>query len=310
MDIRREYSALLSIGKSNEVAEAALIAYYSSILNRNDPDEEVFWFTLSFCEWKKGRLSPFVKEKALLALQSGLDLERWRSAGNEKEYKRRIKVLDNLKETILSPMPPAKKIKKPTVHHCPWKVGSLLAYRIVSAERMNDHPLFMKYVLLRVVKIKKHPVSKLFKAEYYDESMMVALYNWIGSKIPDPEIVNQLEYTFISENSLVPPKNPIDYSSLDQLPEESRETLKKGILTMFEKQITKCVWFDWLPYGNVHGDITFLNCDENFENSIPDFFKPNFSSSTYTHFIPFDYSLRNRFEPYLNGKSDFDYLII
>ena len=111
MDIRREYSALLSIGKSNEVAEAALIAYYSSILNRNDPDEEVFWFTLSFCEWKKGRLSPFVKEKALLALQSGLDLERWRSAGNEKEYKRRIKVLDNLKETILSPMPPAKKIK-------------------------------------------------------------------------------------------------------------------------------------------------------------------------------------------------------
>ena len=69
MDIRREYSVLLSVGKSSEEAEKMLIKYYSSIMNCNDPDEDVFWFVLALCEWKKGRLSQFVKKKALDALE-------------------------------------------------------------------------------------------------------------------------------------------------------------------------------------------------------------------------------------------------
>ena len=48
-DVRHEYSVLLSIGKSNEEAEQLLISYYSDVLDCNDEDEPVFWFSLSRC---------------------------------------------------------------------------------------------------------------------------------------------------------------------------------------------------------------------------------------------------------------------
>jgi len=298
LDIRREYSILLSVGKSNEDAEKMLINYYSSILNRSDPDEDVFWFALALCEWKKGRLSLTVKEKALNALENGHDLYRWRIAGNEKNYKKRKKVLKELKDIILSPMPPLKKIKKPIVHHCPWKVGSLLAYRIVShKDYLRGHPCNMKYVLLRVVRIDKHPISKLFDTGYYNETMMVGLYNWIGSEIPDPEIVLDLEYIPVEENTPSKSENPVDYSMLNSLPEHSQKVVKTAIRSHFEKKTEKCVWLDWHSTKNEQGDITFLNCDDNFPNDIPDFFKPIPTSNTYTHFRPFDISLSTRFEP-------------
>ncbi|UKI12667.1 MAG: hypothetical protein L6V84_08405 [Oscillospiraceae bacterium] len=85
MDIRRDYGILLATGKENSEAEDMLIKYYSSILNSHGPDEEVFWYALALSEWKKGRLSDFVKAKALRALDAGKDLERWNVAGNEKE---------------------------------------------------------------------------------------------------------------------------------------------------------------------------------------------------------------------------------
>ena len=83
-DIRREYNILLSVGKTSEEAEKMLIDYYSSLLNCNDPDEDVFWFALALCEWKKGRLSITVREKALNALDSGRDLERRNNPEKEK----------------------------------------------------------------------------------------------------------------------------------------------------------------------------------------------------------------------------------
>lgn len=68
-DIRGEYNVLLSVGKSDSDAEKMLINYYSNILNCSNPDEDVFWFALALSEWKKGRLSETVKEKALSALK-------------------------------------------------------------------------------------------------------------------------------------------------------------------------------------------------------------------------------------------------
>ncbi len=295
LDIRREYGVLLSVGKSSEEAEKMLINYYSSILNCNNPDEDVFWFALAYCEWKKGRLSTYVKGKAFNAFENGCDLERWNSKGNEKNYLKRKKVLDELRNVILSPMPPAKKIKKPTVHHCPWRVGSLLAYRIVSNKNyLSGHPCNNKYVLLRVVRIDKNPVSKLFDTGYYDESMMVGLYNWIGSEIPDPSIVQNLEYTPVEECTQIEVPS-IDEFFFESLPEESRKMIKEKISTFFNTKTEKCVWLDWRSSKDEQGDITFLDCDDNFSNDLPEFFKPFPSARVFTHFWPFDISLSKKF---------------
>ena len=310
LDIRREYSILLSVGKSSEEAEKMLINYFSSILNCNDPDEDVFWFALALCEWKKGRLSQAVKEKAVNALENGRDLNRWNTVGNEKNYEKRKKVLKELKRIILSPMPPEKKIHKPTVHHCPWKVGSLLAYRIVSnKDYLCGHPCNMKYVLLRVVRIDKNPISKLFDTGWYNETMMVGLYNWIGSEIPDPGIVQNLEYIPVEEYK--PTKVPsIDESLFDSLPEEFGKQIKDSIQTHFKRTVEKCVWLDWRSTKNEVGDITFLDCDDNFSNDIPEFFKPIPNAHVFTHFRPFDISLSKKFGPYLANQPNSDSILI
>ena len=296
LDVRSEYSVLLSIGKTNEESERMLIDYYSDILDCGNPDEDVFWFALAISEWKKGRLSRFVQEKALYFLENGKDLERWNSKGNEKNYKKRKKVLDELKRTILSPMPPAKKIKKPTVHHCPWKVGSLLAYKIVSnKEYLHDYSCHMKYVLLRVVRVDKHPVSNLFDTEFYDENMMVGLYNWIGDEIPSPEIVNELEYISIEEPTSAPPVGNVDLSLLENLSMEGKEKIKEGLFSLFAGSEEKCVWLDWLPSKNDPGEITLIDCDNDFQNNIPEFFAPTPKSKTYVHFLTFNILLSKRF---------------
>ena len=172
--------------------------------SNTDPEEDKFWFVLAYCEWKKGRLSDFVKEKAITAIDSGRDLEHWNTP--KLKYERK-KVLSDLREMLLSPMPPAKKAKKPTVRHCPWPVGSLLAYRIVSCKKLANHPCFKKYVLLRIIQINRSPITKIFPTEYYNESMIVGLYNWIGSEIPDPSIVEQLKFIPIQEWN---PENPVN----------------------------------------------------------------------------------------------------
>lgn len=294
-DIRREYNILLSVGKSNCEIEKMLTDYYDSVLNCDNPDEEVFWFALALSEWKKGRLSPNVKEKALLALESGRDLKRWNTEENKKNYEKRRKVLEDFKNTINLPMPPEKKLRKPTVHHCPWKEGSLLAYRIVSNKNfLSNHPCYMKYVLLRIIKIAKYPISQLFTTEYYDESMIVGLYDWIGDEIPNPEIVNKIEYTPIRDYSPQKPVNPVDLSLLHSIPEESRQAISLA----FNSRVEMCVDLDWVPTKDAVGDITYLGCDESYKQVVPDFFDVSICSYAMSNFLSFDITLAKKFGSY------------
>ena len=286
MDIRRDYGILLATGKENSEAEDMLIKYYSSILNSHGPDEEVFWYALALSEWKKGRLSDFVKEKALRALDAGKDLERWNVAGNEKNYEKRKQVLKEFRNVILQPMPALKKIKKPTVHHCPWKEGDLLAYRIVSNKRnLENHPCFMKYVLLRVVRVEKHPVTKIYDSGYYDETMLVALYNWMGSAMPSSEIVNELNYTPVMD-------------------------IPKDLKPLLGGKAEKFAWLDWLPTKDAPGDITTLGHDENYRNAYPDYFKNPLCSRVLTHLLSFDLILSDKFEPYWGNDFSSEYVFI
>ena len=310
MDIRGEYNVLLSVGKTNEEAERLLMKAFSEILNCDDPDEDVFWFALALCEWKKGRLSEAVKKKALDALESGRDAERWNTVGNEKNYEKRKKVLKEFKELILSPMPPLKKIKKPTVHHCPYREGSLLAYRIVSnKDYLQSRACNMKYVLLRVLRIEKHPISRLFDIGYYNENMLVGLYNWIGSEIPDPAIVNSLKYIPIEEKNIAPPPH-INESLLKAFPEERQKAIISAITSHFNSGEEKSVWLDWRSSKTAKGEIVFLDLDENFCNNMPEYFKPFPDSRTYTHFLPFDVSLSKKFDAHLKGLCNTDSVII
>ena len=142
------------------------------------------------------------------------------------------------------------------------------------------------------------------------QKYLLGLYNWIGSKIPDSKIVNSLEYIPVQECALEKPINNFDESLLDCLPEESRKVVNTAIGSLFKRTSEKCVWLDWRSSKNEHGDITFLDCDDNFSNNIPEFFKPVPNSRTFTHLWPLDISLSKIFGPYLANQPNSDSILI
>lgn len=274
-DVRREYNALLSIGKSDEEAERLLIERYDGVFDKGDPDEAVFWFALALSEWKKGRLSFLAKTKALYYIEDGNDLKRWDIPNEQKNYQKRAAVMDDLKKKLLSEQPARKKVKKATVHRCPWREGYLLAYRAVSCPPENY--LYNKYLLLRVVEIQRSPVSKIEPDACYDERMIVAVYGWVGDSIPDADIVKDLEFMPTSMNV---PLKTIDIkaaSLIEQLPENLRSGFKN---LLFDRGARYC---SDLPYKSDSidtVDISLLAEDDGFDRRDYEFLKTDLCSIT------------------------------
>ena len=183
----REYRMLLSAKKEDEEAERLLVEY---ILDKLPDELSVgrFWMMLGLCEWEFGRLTENAQNHA-----RQWAMYPWDSISKE--------ALQALLNTLETPMPPRKKVRLPSyISHCPWSVGSLLAYRIVSSEHphVTQSPFYRKYVLLRIIQIKKIPITYLDPDAAWDECMLVGLYNWIGDSVPDPQIVNDLQFTAVS----------------------------------------------------------------------------------------------------------------
>jgi hypothetical protein len=194
-DIRDDYNTLLIVGKSAEEAEEIIFQEHYDEFKGSDI-EPVFWFALALSEWKKGRLSEKVKEKAMAFIDSGEDLARWEEA-SKADYAKRVKALDDLKEKLLSPMPPAKKVSKPSLLYSPWECGDLLAYRI-DKEHVQEFKDWGDrthiYALLRVVGVEREPFTRLAESEYFYEIPYVVLYEWVGESIPRWEQVKDIPY--------------------------------------------------------------------------------------------------------------------
>ena len=124
-DLKSEFRDKIAFGKEPEEATQELINEYKDVLD--DPEEaSVFWIALAATQWNLGRLQEDVKQKALQILDSGTDLNRWKD--NPKEYKKRIEVLNKLKEQLLSKQPLAKKLPIPFIRETKLIEGNLISY--------------------------------------------------------------------------------------------------------------------------------------------------------------------------------------
>ena len=193
-DIRYEYKLLIAYDYSDKDATKIVKdLFYKEYDPKTDEDEEqVFWMALALTKWNCGRLDEETKSKALEILNNGGDLSRWKCEGKSL-YNKRKKVLEELKVKLLSPQPSLKKVAKPLDRRSPWKLGDLLAFKILH-EELIDSPLYGKYVLLRVSKIIKTPVCDFINDLDYYEDCYISLYNWIGDEIPDKNIISDLEF--------------------------------------------------------------------------------------------------------------------
>ena len=285
--VKSEYKKLLSVNFNAEEAEHILVKHFEQHFGEDVFTEGYFWIALSLSEWHWGRLTRRAKENA----------HKWiEILENDISSSARQSLLD----TLNTPMPHAKKVRPPAyVSHCPWPVGSLLAYRISCSDHphVTKSPFFGKYVLLRIVKINKNPITKLAPSAGWDERMLVGLYNWIGDAIPHPDIAKNLEFTAISVEA--PVITPSFFQAF-QIPDRSLELsdqVQQIITKTTTQRIETCCDLDWKCPRYVHRNdvFTYLTCDPSYETEIPSFFKTDLTDYSKCHCVPFDAVLVNRF---------------
>src|SRR3989344_1312494 len=136
-DLRNEFKDLIGDGKSPQEATKEIIGNHHDSINDYD-EGPVFWIALAATQWRLGVLQEEVKTKALDVIDSGAGLVMWT---DPKDKAKRAAVLQKLKEQLLSPQPPVKKVPKTFRENTPYEVGDVLRYRTT-----ND-----KYVLFRVI---------------------------------------------------------------------------------------------------------------------------------------------------------------
>ncbi|MDL2327642.1 hypothetical protein LJC64_03170 [Ruminococcaceae bacterium OttesenSCG-928-A11] len=143
-DIRDTYKDQLHRGKTTEEITQDFISTYGSQLEDQD-DGPIFWFALADTQWSLGRLLPFVKEKAIEWIDSGVNQRRWEQEAPAAHARKRAQVLAVLREKLLSPMPPEKKISQYKLYRCKWKTGDVFAYQFQS-DYAKEKGVWGKYI--------------------------------------------------------------------------------------------------------------------------------------------------------------------
>lgn len=286
--IRTEYRNLLSAQLSDEEAERIILSAYLKDGLSNSIQESQVWIALAMRQWELGRLSDRVKERAVY----------W---ANQPSIGFSTETMTAFKETINLAMPKKKHIPLPAwVKKCPWPVGSLLAYRIISDNqgKVRSSPYWGKYVLLRIVKIVRHPITWLAPEAVCSESMLVGLYDWLGEEIPDPSIVDTLDFTpvVVTNPSLslgsIPRVNPDVVQSL------GAEKMTQLVDSIAMPRVETCCSLDWTCTNGIKQKevFTYLGCDPQYQYIIPDYFKTEITDYSFCHSIPFDAMLYNRLQ--------------
>lgn len=228
-DVRDDYIDKLRRGKSTEEIMKEMMAGNLEIIGDTE-EEPIFWFALADTQWNYGRLLPEVKEKALDFLERDEELGRWEGS-EEKQLQKWLNVRKELKEKLLSPLPPQKKVSIYRLYKCKWQLGDVFAYQF-HEEYSKEKGVYGKYILFRKVE------EDVWWPGHVVPS--VSVYWWIGNEIPTLEVIKTMP--------LLPQKFwPSAY--IDN-PQKEKEYLL-DLLVSKEKQIPK----EYLTYlGNISGD--------------------------------------------------------
>lgn len=124
-----------------EEGNCILFQHFKEILNQGYVDNEYasFWYALADWQWKHGMLNEFVKEKTLSLLETYAGIDEWNNNGNKNDVVKRGKVLDSLKNRLLSQQP---ELKRPKLSLSKPKhiVGEIVVFRAAT----SDEPIWKK----------------------------------------------------------------------------------------------------------------------------------------------------------------------
>jgi len=161
---------LLQDGLSNEETYKKILEKFHEVIGSDE--EPLLWFALAETQWKVGRLTPDVKEKALYWIEQKGGLELWQEDGGTGVGW--LRTLDKLKQKLESPMSCEKKIKPPEiVDNNPWALNDIYAYQFNKKVSEKDGT-FGKYMILQKIGEGKSTFcrpseSLLMRIQIYDK---------------------------------------------------------------------------------------------------------------------------------------------
>lgn len=123
-DVRDEYRELLSGKVSDEEAETRIIAEYAEIEEDDVPE---FWIAFAMTQFKVGRLSSEVRERAARFMANGSDLVRWEDFGPRTVDRRRA-VLKRVAEQIAGEQSARRTIRREWRYETDLEAGDVLEY--------------------------------------------------------------------------------------------------------------------------------------------------------------------------------------
>ncbi|MCL2461916.1 MAG: DUF4259 domain-containing protein [Defluviitaleaceae bacterium] len=176
LDVKGDYLDALKAGRTDQEAED-YVAHLGADIPPCDEEYCAFWTALAMIQWKYGRLSDKVSEKAVQIIDNGGDCELFEKNDKIKREKELLKC----KETILSPMPVRKTVK--TEKPCrisPWAKGDVFGYRI-STKNIQNEAFFNKYFVFIITDVKHD--HRDFQELEFDEVSSVVL-NKVYNEIP------------------------------------------------------------------------------------------------------------------------------
>lgn len=183
-DVRDTYLALLKDGTSDEEAYQKVLSEYEEVIQSDE--EPFFWYALAQTQWKIGRLSEKVKNKAFYFIEQkgGADFF-------EDEFPRNnpwLKTLQKLKTTLESEMKPYKKFRKvkPYVTN-PWNVGDVYAYQF-HTDYAKKKGIYGKYILFHKLDDKIYYLDKKEPL-----CSVVCVYNRIFNQLPSIDTIEGLQ---------------------------------------------------------------------------------------------------------------------
>lgn len=161
-DVKEEYLNRLRIGMTDEDAIIDLIESNEDF----DDEEGLFYLALADTQWRYGRLTPEIKEKALDYIHSGIDLERWEE--NHQLIEKRKKVLKEVEEKLLSEIPPRKNVGKVRFERAKWNEGDIISIRLTN-EKLQNSKWYNKEVILEIIGVTRFSIGSLTVDKYYHE---------------------------------------------------------------------------------------------------------------------------------------------
>ena len=196
-DVRDTYIEYLQIQQMNNQD-----AYDNTMKKFNEylgnPDEEpLFWYAIADTQWKVGRLSKEVKQKAMEWIDKKGGIEVWEES--KKGSAGWQKTLDKLRVKLETEQPKEKKFRKLIIsNQNPWELNDVYAYQIHKEYGPKEkHVMNGKFILLQKIgETKSHFTT--------DNVMLIQVYDKLFDFLPSIEEAKKT----VKNCRLLPLSNP------------------------------------------------------------------------------------------------------